>query len=145
MSDAQIWNALELVHLTDLVKSLNGKLDSLVSDKGSNLSNGERQLICIARSYLMKQAPILILDEASSSSDVKTDQLIQQSLRTLFGKKTIITIAHRLDTVIDYDNIAVIIQGKIVEFGSSEKLLTEHPDGEFSKLLKASGTSNSTI
>lgn len=80
-------SALRLVELESMVNNLPGKLDNLVAEGGKILVFGERQLMCIARSYLMENAPILLLDEATAASDAKTDQLIQSSIRLLFGKK----------------------------------------------------------
>jgi ABC-type multidrug transport system fused ATPase/permease subunit len=97
-------------------------LEGIVNEGGSNLSVGEAQLLCLARALLNKPK-ILILDEATANVDMQTDEFIQKALRLDFKEATIITVAHRLNTIIDYDRIAVFDQGKVVEFGSPKELL----------------------
>ncbi len=95
-----------------------------VSEGGENWSMGQRQLICLARAML-KNARVLVLDEATASVDIATDGLIQKTLRTVFQQCTIVTIAHRLNTIMDYDLIVVLDRGHVVEQGSPGALMKQ--------------------
>ena len=122
-SDQELWTCLEHAHLKDFVKSLDQGLDSSVLEGGENLSVGQRQLVCLARA-LLRKTKILILDEATAAVDLETDSLIQSTIRSEFSDCTIITIAHRLHTILDSTRVLVLDQGKVVEFDSPDKLLS---------------------
>ena len=136
-SDQRIWEVLKHSHLSDFIGSLEGKLDAELSEGGSNFSSGQRQLMCLGRA-LLHDSPILVLDEATASVDVSTDKLIQETIRTEFKNKTIVTIAHRLNTILDSDRVLVLDQGAISEFDSPENLL-QNPDSLFYSLCKKGG------
>jgi ABC-type multidrug transport system fused ATPase/permease subunit len=120
--DYQLWQILERVHMKDKVDNMPFKLDEPVTENGSNLSIGEKQLLCLARSIIRK-SKIVLLDEATANIDNTSDQIIQQTIRQEFQDSTVITIAHRLDTIIDSDRIIVMDSGKIVEFDTPHALL----------------------
>uniref|UniRef100_A0A182K606 Uncharacterized protein n=1 Tax=Anopheles christyi TaxID=43041 RepID=A0A182K606_9DIPT len=120
--DDALWNALRYVELKEVVAAMEGKLDGKMSDGGTNFSMGQRQLVCLARAIL-RNNPILILDEATANVDPETDNLIQKTIREQFGKCTVLTIAHRLHTVMDSDRVLVMDAGKAVEYAQPYELL----------------------
>lgn len=122
LSDSEIWKSLETAHLKAFVKGLPFGLNHQVTDGGENLSMGQRQLICLARA-LLRRSKILILDEATAAVDLETDDLIQRTIREEFTYCTVITIAHRLNTILDYDKVLVLHKGHIVDYDSPEVLL----------------------
>jgi len=133
-----MWKALEAAS-PDLVRHFKalGGLQSQISEGGGNLSQGQRQLICLARA-LIKKSKILVLDEATSSVDAQTDQQVQDTIRKEFVDNgvSVITVAHRLDTVMQYDKIAVLGEGRVLEHGSPSDLL-KMKNGEFRSLVDA--------
>jgi ATP-binding cassette subfamily C (CFTR/MRP) protein 1 len=131
-SDAEIWQCLERVHLKDVVSHRPSQLLMPVDDGGSNFSVGQRQLFCLARA-LLRRTCVLLMDEATANIDHQTDALVQESLRENFKSHTIITIAHRINTIIDYDRVLVLKNGSIVEFDSPQVLLA-NPDSLFAKM-----------
>ncbi|KAG1681722.1 putative multidrug resistance-associated protein lethal(2)03659 [Nymphon striatum] len=137
-NDAKLWSALESVELKAMVGHFPEKLNTTFTE-GTNLSVGEQQLICVARAIL-KDNKIIVLDEATSSVDVMTDKIIQKTIRTKFKDFTVITIAHRIHTVIDADVIMVIDNGHIVEM-DSPKNLVQNKDGHFYKTILETGSS----
>ena len=136
-TDDELWRALEMAHLKDFVSELEGGLEYAVAEGGSNLSVGQRQLVCLARA-LLKKTKILILDEATAAVDLQTDSLIQSTVRSEFAQCTILTIAHRINTILDSDRILVLEQGRIAEFAPPKELL-EDPKSRFRSLAKDAG------
>ncbi|KAJ8319363.1 hypothetical protein KUTeg_004454 [Tegillarca granosa] len=123
-SDEDLWRALEHAHLKNFVSQLPKGLQHECTEGGENLSVGQRQLVCLARA-LLRKTKILVLDEATAAVDLETDDLIQHTIRTEFSDCTILTIAHRLNTIMDYTRIMVLDVGKIVEFKSPNELLQD--------------------
>lgn len=121
-SDDDLWRALELAHLKSFVGSLPAGLSFEVSEGGENMSVGQRQLICLARA-LLRKTKVLVLDEATAAVDLETDDLIQKTIRCEFQDCTILTIAHRLNTIMDSDRVIVLDKGEISEFGPPDDLL----------------------
>uniref|UniRef100_A0A8C7YTQ9 Uncharacterized protein n=1 Tax=Oryzias sinensis TaxID=183150 RepID=A0A8C7YTQ9_9TELE len=121
-SDEELWKALELSHLKDYVAGLQEGLQHEVAEGGENLSVGQRQLLCLARA-LLRKSRILILDEATAAVDLETDNLIQNTIRKEFAHCTVLTIAHRLHSIMDSSRVMVLDAGKIVEFDSPSNLL----------------------
>ncbi|KAI9591578.1 multi drug resistance-associated protein MRP [Syncephalis fuscata] len=135
--DIEIWNVLNSAHLKDHISSLEGKLNAPVIQGGENFSVGQRQLICLARA-LLRRSSILVLDEATAAIDVETDKAIQETIRREFKNCTILTIAHRINTVMDNDRILVLDGGKIAEYDSPTNLLAKY-DSIFYSLAKEAG------
>lgn len=136
-SDEELWAALELVNLRPLVQSFDSALNLSITEGGDNLSVGQRQLICLARALLRKSL-ILVLDEPSSSVDAKTDSIIQQTIRQHFFGSTILTIAHRIETIFDYDRILLMHNGEVIEYDSPERLIAT-PHSLFRSLAREAG------
>ncbi|KAL5167382.1 ABC transporter C family member 3 [Glycine soja] len=121
-TDEQIWEALDMCQLGDEVRKKEGKLDSSVTENGENWSMGQRQLVCLGR-VLLKKSKILVLDEATASVDTATDNIIQQTVKQHFSECTVITIAHRITSILDSDMVLFLNQGLIEEYDSPKKLL----------------------
>jgi ATP-binding cassette subfamily B protein len=122
-SDAEVRRAARLAHAAEFIEALPAGYQTLVGERGVKLSGGQRQRVAIARAML-KDAPILILDEATSSLDSESEGLIQEALWTLMARRTAIVIAHRLSTVRSMDRLIVLERGKIVEDGPHDELLS---------------------
>ncbi|CAG9768844.1 unnamed protein product [Ceutorhynchus assimilis] len=132
-SDEQLWKALERVEL----KQNGVSLDTAVSEGGGNFSAGQRQLICLARA-IVRNNKVLVMDEATANVDRHTDSLIQKTIREAFDKCTVITIAHRLNTIMDYDKVLVMDAGRAVEFAPPHELL-QNPSSYFAKMVAQTG------
>ncbi|KAJ1275198.1 hypothetical protein BS78_05G118100 [Paspalum vaginatum] len=125
-SDQQIWEALDCCHLGDEVRKKELKLDSIVIENGQNWSAGQRQLVCLGR-VILKRRRILVLDEATSSVDPITDKLIQETLKQQFSEFTVITIAHRITSVLDSDNVIVLQNGMVLPNLRANHMATTTP------------------
>ncbi|NXC16423.1 MRP6 protein, partial [Corythaeola cristata] len=135
-TDGDIWTALELTQLKNFVAALPDQLEYKCTDQGENLSTGQKQLVCLARA-LLRKAKILILDEATAAVDLETDLQIQSTLKTQFKDSTVLTIAHRINTIMDCDRILVLENGRIAEFDTLEHLIAQK--GLFYRLMEESG------
>lgn len=123
-SDEAIWNALRDVSLENVVQQMGDGLYSSISEGGGNLSVGQRQLVCLARAIL-KSKKIILLDEATANVDNDTDNLIQDCIRTKFNDRTVLVIAHRLNTIMGSDRVMLMDAGRIVEFDTPGNLLAD--------------------
>uniref|UniRef100_A0A671YCI8 Multidrug resistance-associated protein 1 n=1 Tax=Sparus aurata TaxID=8175 RepID=A0A671YCI8_SPAAU len=135
-SDEDIWRALEYSHLKNFVSALPNKLSHECSEGGENLSVGQRQLLCLARA-LLRKTKVLVLDEATAAVDMETDNLIQSTIRSQFEDCTVLTIAHRLNTIMDYTRVLVLDKGETTEFDSPSNLIAQR--GAFYKMVKDAG------
>lgn len=138
--DTELWSALDHARLKEHVSGMDGGLEAKIQEGGSNLSQGQRQLVSLARA-LLTPSNILVLDEATAAVDIETDALLQTTLRSpMFSNRTIITIAHRINTILDSDRIVVLDSGRVVEFDSPKNLMRIE-NGMFWRLVKGAGLS----
>ncbi|KAG0301037.1 hypothetical protein BGZ98_008669 [Dissophora globulifera] len=137
-TDADIWAALESASLKAYVQTLNEGLSTTIENGGENMSLGQRQLMSLARAMLNKNTRVLCLDEATAAIDVETDNAIQRALRREFAGCTVLTIAHRINTIMDSDRILVLEKGGVVEFDAPQVLL-QRKDSMFHSLASQSG------
>ncbi|XP_072313056.1 ATP-binding cassette sub-family C member 3 isoform X2 [Eucyclogobius newberryi] len=135
-SDEEVWSSLEHAHLHKFVSNQPAQLQLECAEGGENLSVGQRQLVCLARA-LLRKTRILILDEATAAIDLETDDLIQSTIRTQFEECTVFTIAHRLNTIMDYTRVLVLDKGRIAEFDTPPGLLSQR--GIFYGMAKDAG------
>nr|XP_035935992.1 multidrug resistance-associated protein 4 isoform X4 [Halichoerus grypus] len=136
-TDEELWNAIAEVQLKEAIEDLPGKLDTELAESGSNFSVGQRQLVCLARAILRKNR-ILIIDEATANVDPRTDELIQKKIREKFAQCTVLTIAHRLNTIIDSDKIMVLDSGRLKEYDEPYVLL-QNEESLFYKMVQQLG------
>ncbi|KAJ8918454.1 hypothetical protein NQ315_008151 [Exocentrus adspersus] len=136
-NDEVLWNALEDVELKNVVSDLPSGLDNKMSEGGSNFSVGQRQLLCLARAVI-RNNKILLMDEATANVDPHTDELIQKTIRRKFADCTVLTIAHRLHTIMDSDKVLVMDAGRVAEFDHPHVLL-RNSNGVFTGLVKQTG------
>ncbi|XP_056091700.1 ATP-binding cassette sub-family C member 9 isoform X3 [Rhinichthys klamathensis goyatoka] len=134
-SDDRLWEALEIAQLKNMVKALPGGLDAVVTEGGENFSVGQRQLFCLARAFVRKSS-ILIMDEATASIDMATENILQKVVMTAFADRTVVTIAHRVHTILTADLVIVMKRGSIMEYGKPE-ILMEQEDSLFASFVKA--------
>ncbi|KAM9468251.1 ATP-binding cassette sub-family C member 9 isoform 1-T3 [Clarias gariepinus] len=134
-TDDRLWEALEIAQLKNMVKALPGGLDAVVTEGGENFSVGQRQLFCLARAFVRKSS-ILIMDEATASIDMATENILQKVVMTAFADRTVVTIAHRVHTILTADLVIVMKRGNILEYGKPEELM-EQEDGIFASFVKA--------
>eukprot|EP01119_Soliformovum_irregulare_P017045 TRINITY_DN5018_c0_g1_i3.p1 TRINITY_DN5018_c0_g1~~TRINITY_DN5018_c0_g1_i3.p1 ORF type:complete len:802 (-),score=245.21 TRINITY_DN5018_c0_g1_i3:165-2570(-) len=133
-SDSDIWRVLEEVNMKRVISNLPVGLDTVMAENGDNFSVGQKQLLCLARA-LLRNSKVLVLDEASASLDLETDEFIQKTIRNSFKDATVLTIAHRIHTIIDSDRIIVLEAGKLVEIDTPGNLI-KNPDSKFSQLVQ---------
>uniref|UniRef100_A0A8C8XJP9 ATP binding cassette subfamily C member 8 n=1 Tax=Panthera leo TaxID=9689 RepID=A0A8C8XJP9_PANLE len=134
-SDSTLWEALEIAQLKLVVKALPGGLDAIITEGGENFSQGQRQLFCLARAFVRKTS-IFIMDEATASIDMATENILQKVVMTAFADRTVVTIAHRVHTILSADLVIVLKRGAILEFDEPEKLLSRK-DSVFASFVRA--------
>uniref|UniRef100_A0A4W5RGT7 ATP-binding cassette, sub-family C (CFTR/MRP), member 8 n=1 Tax=Hucho hucho TaxID=62062 RepID=A0A4W5RGT7_9TELE len=134
-TDDMLWEALEIAQLKPVVKTLPGGLDAMVTEGGENFSQGQRQLFCLARAFVRKSS-ILIMDEATASIDMATESILQKVVMTAFADRTVVTIAHRVHTILNADLVIVMKRGIILEYDRPQALL-EKEDSVFASFVKA--------
>lgn len=138
-TDEELWKALEQVELKQTISEMPKNINEIVAESGSNFSIGQRQLICLARA-IVRNNKILVMDEATANVDAYTDNLIQKTIREKFADCTVITIAHRLHTLMDSDRVLVIDDGRVIEFDQPYNLL-QNKNSVFYAMVEATGTS----
>lgn len=142
-SDEDLWDVLKKVEMGTTIAQLHKGLDDMVAEGGENFSQGQRQLLCIARS-LLRKPKILVMDEATASIDNETDAIIQRMIRENFKDATVLTIAHRLNTIMDSDRILVLDDGNIAELDTPENLLAKE-SGHFKSMVEKSRTAHTDV
>jgi len=138
-TDDEVWRALAMVGMAERIRQEEGGLEAVVMDGGSNFSVGQRQLLCMARALLQRNSKFLLMDEATANVDPVMDKQIQDTVRSAFKHQTVVTIAHRLNTVLDYTKIIVMENGSVLEVGSPRELALERPASAFRALIASQG------
>ncbi|XP_065145852.1 ATP-binding cassette sub-family C member 9 isoform X5 [Paramisgurnus dabryanus] len=133
-TDDRLWEALEIAQLKNMVKALPGGLDAVVTEGGENFSVGQRQLFCLARAFVRKSS-ILIMDEATASIDMATENILQKVVMTAFADRTVVTIAHLVSSILEAEQVLVFSSGNLVESGSAANLLAQE-DSLFLNLVR---------
>ncbi|XP_038663729.1 ATP-binding cassette sub-family C member 8 isoform X4 [Scyliorhinus canicula] len=134
-TDSVLWESLEIAQLKHVVKALPGGLDAIVTEGGENFSLGQRQLFCLARAFVRKSS-VLIMDEATASIDMATENILQKVVMTAFADRTVVTIAHRVHTILNADLVIVMKRGIILEY-DTPSILLEQRDGIFASFVQA--------
>ncbi|CAL9697328.1 unnamed protein product [Knipowitschia caucasica] len=134
-TDDMLWEALEIAQLKPVVKTLPGGLDATITEGGENFSQGQRQLFCLARAFVRKSS-ILIMDEATASIDMATESILQRVVMTAFSDRTVVTIAHRVHTILNADLVIVMKRGIILEHDKPQVLL-EQEESVFASFVRA--------
>jgi len=142
-ADDHLWQSLESVHLGDKIRQSSGGLDLEMLESGGNFSVGQRQLICLARAIL-KNNKVLVIDEATANVDQSTDKLIQKTIRQKFKDCTVLCIAHRLNTIIDYDKVLVLDGGEVMQYDHAHVLLKQG-SGIFHEMVQQTGAGNAQL
>lgn len=132
-TDGRILAAFKIAGMGALIEQWPAKLDHQISDEGVNLSFGQRQLVCLAR-MVLRQPAVLLLDEATSAIDPKTQEQVQETINSAFPGTTMIAVAHRLETILDFDQVVVLDKGTVAEHGPVKEV-AELKDGIFRKML----------
>ncbi|KAI4581567.1 hypothetical protein MJG53_010010 [Ovis ammon polii x Ovis aries] len=141
-TDKELWNALEEVQLKETIEGLPGKMDTALAETGSNLSVGQRQLVCLAR-VILKKNQMLIIDKATSNVDPRTDELIKKAIHKKFAQCTVVTITHRLSTIIDNDMVMVLDSGTVKEYSPPHDLL-QNSESLFYTMVQQLGEAEAT-
>ncbi|XP_037579962.2 uncharacterized protein LOC119462766 [Dermacentor silvarum] len=136
-SYGEIWRVLRNVGLSTFVENSIGGLSLLIGENGGNLSAGQRQLVALARA-LLRRTRIVVFDEATSQMEPETDRRVQATLRESFAQCAVITVAHRIDTILDYDRVVVLSEGQVLEYGSVRHLLADQ-SSIFRSMVQCSG------
>jgi len=139
--EIQIWKALETVQMKDVIEGLGEGLDFMLSSGGGNFSVGQRQLLCLSRAILTK-SKVLIMDESAANVDQLTDTKLQEAVKTVFAGSTVISIAHRLESIVEYDKILVLGAGEVLEYGAPAELLNDK-EGAFFGMVQETGKETS--
>ncbi|EYB87407.1 hypothetical protein Y032_0263g589 [Ancylostoma ceylanicum] len=142
-SDEELWRVIDQVELKPVVMELAGGLEASMHEGGANFSVGQRQLVCLARA-LLRNSRILVIDEATANVDPRTDALIQRTIRESFSHATVLTIAHRLNTIMDSSRVLVLKDGEVAEFGPAYELLQKR-DGILKSLVEETGNENAEV
>mmetsp|Transcript_21273 Transcript_21273/g.65905 ORF Transcript_21273/g.65905 Transcript_21273/m.65905 type:complete len:314 (+) Transcript_21273:135-1076(+) len=135
--DARIWEAIRSMQLLSFVRTLPGSIDAWVCKDGSNMSFGQRQLLSLAR-MVIRQPPVLLLDECTSALDPNTQEVVQNTILHEFPMTTVIAIAHRVETILNFDQVTVLEHGKVAEQGPIKEVL-QIEKGIFANMVRLSG------